>query len=62
MKRGWRELNLQLKSVGWLKLIRRSSLFQLGLLHELTEKSGQTLNEEETGEQEPQKPRSVRNQ
>jgi hypothetical protein len=62
MKRGWRELNLQLKSVGWLKQIRRSRLFQLGLLHELTEKSGQTLNEEEIGEQEPQKPRSVRNQ
>jgi hypothetical protein len=62
MKRGWRELNLQLKSVGWVKLTGRSRLFQLGLLHELTAKLELTLNGEEIGEQEPQKPRRVRNQ
>jgi hypothetical protein len=61
MKRGWRGLNLQLKSVGWVKLTERRRLFQPGLLHELTEKLELTLNEEEIGEQEPQKPRRVRN-
>jgi hypothetical protein len=49
MKKVWRELNLQQKNVGWLKLAKSHSQFQHGLSPELTVKLGLTPNKEGTG-------------
>jgi len=50
MKKLWRESNPQQKNAGYLKPAKRLPLFQHGLSLEQTEKSGLTLNAEETGE------------
>jgi hypothetical protein len=45
----WQELNLQQKSLGWLKLAKSQRLFQHGLLPVQTVKLEITLSKDETG-------------